>query len=103
MIVSVTELKEQLNQTLSVDDTLIGRKIAAAQNHIERLLGVDIEATYGGAGQDPIPDALKEAVSLLAAHWYENREASVIGLSTATIPFGVHELVREYREFSYGV
>lgn len=104
MVVTVAELKEQLNLTADLgtaDDALLGRKIAAAQDHVERLLGFKIEATYGGTGQDPIPPALVEAVSQLAAHWYENREASSPTAMT-TVPFGVQEIVREYREWSFG-
>lgn len=103
-IVTVAELKEQLNIMAdlgTLDDALLGRKIAAAQNHLERLLGFGIEATYGGAGQDPIPPALVEAVSQLAAHWYETREASS-PTTLQTIPFGVQEIVAEFREWSFG-
>lgn len=102
-IVTVPELKEQLNITDDLgtaDDALLGRKIAAAQNHVERLLGFKFATTYGGTDQDPIPPALIEAVSQLAAHWYENREASS-PTTLQTIPFGVQEIVREYRGWSF--
>lgn len=103
-IVTVAELKEQLNLTDDLgtaDDALLGRKIFAAQDHIERQLGFKIEARYGGEGQDPIPASLVEAVSLLAAHWYENREASLIGVNGYALPFGVQEIVDGYREYSF--
>ena len=104
MIVTTAELKEQLNLTDDLgagDDALIGRKIAAAQDHIERLLGFKIEETYGGTDQAPVPPALVEAVCQLASHWYENREASLVGVTGQTIPFGVMEIVAEYREYSF--
>jgi Phage gp6-like head-tail connector protein len=101
MIVTLDELKSQLNQTLDVDDTLITSKILAAQQHIERLLGFGIEATYGGSGQSPIPDDLKEAVMQLAAWWYEQRETALVGVSSQSVPFGVTEIVQEYRSFTY--
>lgn len=104
-IVTVDVLKEQLNFSADLgtaDDALIARKIAAAQNHIERLLGFKIEDTYGGPDQDPVPPALVEAVCELAAHWFENREASVVGVSASDIPFGVWEIVAEYRNYSFG-
>lgn len=104
-IVTVDQLKEQLNLTADLgtgDDALLGRKIEAAQDHLERLLGFKIAATYGGTGQDPIPPALVEAVCQLAAHWYENREGTVVGATAQTLPFGLSDIVREYREWSFG-
>lgn len=105
MIVDVAILKQQLNATGipgTDDDALIERKIEAAQNHIERLLGFKIEETYGGTDQDEIPPALVEAVCQLAAHWYENREATLVGVSAQELPFGVWQIVNEFREYSFG-
>lgn len=105
MIISLMELKQQLNLTPDLgtdDDALLERKIAAAQNHVERLLGFEIEERYGSTGQEAIPSALVEAVSQLAAHWFENREATLVGVSAQEIPFGVWSVVNEYREFSFG-
>lgn len=104
-IVTVAELKEQLNLTADFgtgDDALLGRKIAAAQGHVERLLGFKIEDTYGGEGQEEIPPALAEAVCQLAAHWYEQREAAIAGVAMMAIPFGVEQIVNEYREWTFG-
>jgi hypothetical protein len=70
MIVTVDQMKDQLNVLSSDDDEIIERKIAAAQSHIERLLGFKIEETYGGTDQEEIPPALVEAVCQLAAHWF---------------------------------
>ncbi|EPX85382.1 head-tail connector protein [Salipiger mucosus] len=101
-IVTVSEIKEQLSFTDdigSVDDPLLQRKLDAAQNHVERLLGFKIEETFGGEDQDPVPPALIEAVSQLAAWWYEQREAA--GDGAREIPFGVREIVTEYREFTF--
>lgn len=101
-IVTLDQVKAQLAFTDDLgatDDPLLNRKIAAAQNHIERLLGFGIEATFGGAGQDPVPPALVEAVCQLAAWWYENREAATD--KAAELPFGVREIVQEYRGFTF--
>ncbi len=104
MILTVAQLKEQLNITAddNSDDAILGRKVAAAQDHVERLLGFKIAGRFGGDNQEPVPAALLEAVSQLAAHWYENREASVVGMSASALPFGVQDIVREYREYSFG-
>lgn len=100
MILTVEELKQQLNLTPDLgadDDALLGRKIAAAQGYIERLLGYAIETTY----PDAVPAPLVEAVSQLAAHWYENREATLVGITGQDLPFGVWPIIAEYREFSF--
>jgi Phage gp6-like head-tail connector protein len=104
MIVTTEQIKEQLNITADLgtdDDALISRKISGAQDHIERLLGFKIEASYGGTGQDPIPPSLIEAVSQLAAHWYENREAVLVGVNASQLPLSVQEIVTEYRTWSF--
>lgn len=102
MIVTLDEIKQQLNQTLDVDDALIQRKAEAAQNHLENLLGFKIETRFGGQDQDPAPPVLKECVCLLAAHWYENREAALVGVNAQTLPHGVDAIVNEYRDWSWG-
>ncbi|WP_421360287.1 head-tail connector protein [Agrobacterium rosae] len=101
MIVTVPEMKAQLNLTGipgTDDDALIERKIMAAQDYIERLLGFKIETTY----PDGIPPSLVEAVCQTAAHWYENREATLVGVSAQELPFGVWPIVNEFREYSFG-
>lgn len=103
-IITVDQLKEQLSLTPDVgddDDDLLARKIGAAQDYVERQLGFKIEAVYGGADQEPVPAALVEAVSQLAAHWYENREATLIGVNAYALPFSVQEIVDSYREYSF--
>ena len=101
-ILTLDQLKEQLSFTDdigSVDDALLQRKLDAAQNHVERLLGLKIEETFGGEDQDPIPPALVEAVSQLAAWWYEQREAADEAMRE--VPFGVSQIVNEYREWTF--
>lgn len=101
-IVTLNQLKEQLAFTDdigAVDDALLTRKLDAAQNQVERLLGFKIEETFGGVDQDPVPPALVEAVSQLAAWWYEQREAA--GDGAREVPFGVREIITEYREFTF--
>lgn len=103
-ILTLGELKEHLAFTDdigSADDALLARLIDAAQNHIERLLGFKIEDTFGGEDQDPVPPALVEAVSMLAAWWYEQRETAITGTIVNTVPFNVQEIVTEYREFTF--
>lgn len=102
-IVSLDEILEQLAMagasTATLDSIMLYRKIWAAQNHIERLLGFRIQDRFGGEGQEEIPPVLIEAVSQLAAWWYEQREAASEGAKE--VPFGVAEIVTGYREWTF--
>lgn len=101
MIVDLVTVKQQLGVTLDIDDSMIARKIEAAQNHIERMLGYKIEEKFGSIDQDDIPPSLMEAVCQLAAHWYENREATIVGVSAQNLPLGVQDIIREYRCWTF--
>jgi hypothetical protein len=92
--------KEHLNVTIDDDDAQIARLIAAAKAHVERQLG------YALDDPDELPDGppedLMQAILLLVGHWYENREASVIGVIPASVPFGLDEIIREHRTYTFG-
>ena len=95
-IVTLEDVKAHLGVTLDEDDTLIQNKIDAAQASIEQLLGYEIEVRFETAPAD-----LKEAVRQLAAHYFENREASVVGVSVALLPLGIKSIVQNRRDW-YG-
>lgn len=101
-IVSLKELQAQAGFT---DDTpgedllLLQQKGDAAQNHVERLLGFRIDTMFGGPDLPPVPEALKECVLQLACWWFENREAAAD--RERLLPFGVHEIVNEYRGWTF--
>lgn len=105
MIVDLAIVKAQLNITFSTDDALLEHKIAAAQAHIETLLGFKIEERFPPTEAEPpvatVPADLKEAVCLLAAHWYVNREATLIGVTAEELPFGVWAIINEYRAYRF--
>ena len=101
-ILSINDLSEHLSLTGdegNSDLVMLARLIDSAQGHIERLLGYQIEAQFGGVDQSPIPPSLVQAVKMLAAHWYDQREAAGEGMKA--VPFGVTEIVNEYREFTF--
>jgi len=71
---------------------IVGRPIPALppDGHFE----VDFTVGYGSTAE-AIPDDLRHAVTLLAAHFYENREATT---DTRTpLPFGVGSLLAPHR------
>lgn len=94
-VIAVSDLKAHLNVTTEADDTLIGDKIAAAEGWIAAFTGADWPPT------DPVAEPLKEAIRQLAAHLYENREASLVGVTAQTLPFGLLDLLAPYRAWAF--
>lgn len=101
MAVTLIDLKAHCNVTDSNDDAVLTTYLAAAQAHVERLLGFSLYDPVEFPGLTP-PD-LNLAVMQLAADWYENREASISGTIIGPIPFGVREIVNEYRTYTFGL
>ena len=61
-------------------------------------VSVSMHCGYG-ATADAVPMALRLAVMMLAAHFYEHREAAVVGngLSVNELPLGVQRLIAPFR------
>src|SRR5690606_10215459 len=85
-IVTIDDFKANSRIEHDDEDDLIEGKIAAAQSQIESWLGFNIVARYSNDSPAEIPADLKQAVLALAAHLYEVREASIIGVSIMTVP-----------------
>ncbi len=101
MALALADIKAHCNVVADDDDIVLTRLLAAAIAHIERLLGfgiADADEFPGGTPAD-----LELAVLQLAADWYENREATLVGITGRPIPFGVQEIVGEYRRYTFGV
>jgi uncharacterized phage protein (predicted DNA packaging) len=96
---TLDDLKSHCNVTVSFDDAVLTRLLAAATAHVERLLGFkldDEDELPAGAPAD-----LELAILQLAAHWYENREAVTLGVNAAPLPMGVADVVNEYRKYTF--
>jgi uncharacterized phiE125 gp8 family phage protein len=61
-----------------------------------RLAGIAIDFTAGHAAAAEVPAPLKQAILLLAAHWFENREPVPLG-AKAELPAMVAALIAPYR------
>jgi len=94
-VVELADLKGHLNIIDDMDDDLIAGKIAAAEGWIAAFTGADWPPA------NPVPDALKEAIRQLAAHLYENREASLVGVTAQQLPFGLLDLLAPYRAWAF--
>lgn len=101
MALNLDTLKVHCNVSGTDDDAVLSRLLSAATRHVERVLGyaIDDEEQF----PDGTPEDLDQAVYLLSAHWYENREASLVAVSAAPLPMGVSAILNEYRNFTFGV
>lgn len=61
-------------------------------------LGIEIQfaAGFGPTAAD-VPAPLRQAILLLVAHWYENREPAAAGTPAVTLPQAIAGLVEPYR------
>ncbi len=67
-------------------------------------INVRFKAGYGDAASK-VPQSIKQAILMLAAHWYENREAVVVGRTAqiaVEIMFAVDALLANYRVSQHG-
>lgn len=91
MEISLADVKAELRITHNFEDALITRKIAAAKDYIEEIIGCKLESIEGGA-----PAGLIEAWVKLTVHFYEWRGAAIDG-SMAAMPNSFDDLLRTYR------
>jgi uncharacterized phiE125 gp8 family phage protein len=54
-----------------------------------------------GDDSDSVPDALRQAILLLTAHWFENRVSVVIGANVTSLPFGIDCLIAPWKVWSF--
>lgn len=93
MTITLDDLKSQLNIDGTDDDVLLQGKLDTATAFIETFTGAPMGLTP--------PAPLLEAVRQLAAHLYENREATLIGITVRELPFGLFDLLTPYRAWSF--
>lgn len=87
--VDVSDLRGQLNLEGDLDNALLAQKIEAAEAYCAGFIGAPIP--------DPTPAAICQAVLMLAAYWYEMREAATTGGNAYAVPFGTQELLQAHR------
>lgn len=78
-------------------DALLVATTAAKPAETMTTAGIVVTFVTGyGASGAAVPAPLVQAVRLLAAHLYENREATSIDATVTALPFGVDMLLRPY-------
>jgi uncharacterized phiE125 gp8 family phage protein len=73
-----------------------GTGIAPASHLAANGIEIDFVAGYGDEPSD-VPQPIRQALLLLTAHWYENREPVEIGAAATVIPGTISELLSPYR------
>jgi uncharacterized phage protein (predicted DNA packaging) len=94
MAISLEDMKAHLRVTVSDDDVIIADKLATAAEWIAKYTGIPSDSAT--------PKPVNEAIRQLAAHLYANREASLVGATAQSLPFGVLELLTPYTPFVCG-
>ena len=97
MIITLEDAKAHLKVTIADDDALITGKIEAAEAFIDRWLPEDGKL----ANMAPVPGDLKEAIRQLVGHLYENREATLVGISADELPLGFWDILNQYRAWTF--
>ena len=98
-IITVADAKQHCNITTDADDALIADKIAAAEAWIGQFIGTALDDAE--AFPDGTPEPLKEAIRQLVAHLYENREATLVGMTMVDVSPGLFDLMAPYRAWAF--
>ncbi len=93
-MIEVYQAKAHLRVTDTVDDVLIGEQLAAAKAFVSAYTGADVDL-------DGTPAPVRQAVLMLTAHLYENRETTLIGIQAQALPFGFLDLLSNYRAWAW--
>tara|TARA_R110002074_G_C12426503_1_gene656426 strand:- start:621 stop:1184 length:564 start_codon:yes stop_codon:yes gene_type:complete len=62
-----------------------------------RVGGIHIDFTAGYGEASAVPAPLRQAILLLAAHWFEHREPVSLGDTAGELPLSVSALIAPYR------
>jgi len=94
-------------QTISVDDyqvdtdSLFGRIMPeknatwpTVQSQRFNAVEIQFDAGFGDAGSD-VPQGIRQAILLTVGHWYENREAVIVGTTASELPLSVQSLLNQ--------
>jgi uncharacterized phiE125 gp8 family phage protein len=73
-----------------------GHGAVSAAGMVANGIEIDFAAGHGDEPTD-VPQPIRQALLLLVAHWYENREPVEIGATATSIPAGVSDLLMPYR------
>ncbi len=76
----------------------IARHATAALVPGRRVAGIAVDFTAGfGDSADDVPAPIRQALLMLVAHWYENREPPTPRMVPPVVPDQISDLLRSYR------
>jgi uncharacterized phage protein (predicted DNA packaging) len=93
-MITLDDIKAHLNLTTDQDDALLTDKLAAATDWVANYTGIPADSTTMSA-------SVNEAVRQLTAHLYENREATLVGITAQQLPFGFLDLLANERQWVF--
>jgi len=94
MALTIDDAKAHLNVTTTFDDALITSKLEAAKEFVAEYTGIPVDS-------NGTPAPVDEAILILTAQLYDNREITTQGLSAQVLPFGFLDLLAPYRQWSF--
>lgn len=62
-----------------------------------QMNAVTVTYVAGYASAAAVPGPIRRAIAMLAAHWYENREAVLVGASAAEMPMQVRDMLMPWK------
>jgi uncharacterized phiE125 gp8 family phage protein len=62
---------------------------------------VAIAYVCGYGDEESVPEAIKTAIKLIANHWYENREAVIVGTGASEVPMSAKVQLDAYRTLTF--
>ncbi len=66
----------------------------STRSSVPNTVTIEYVAGYGDASD--VPNTIKQAMLMMIAHWFENRETTITGTTAAVVPFGVDSLLMPY-------
>lgn len=100
MLITLDLIKQHCRIDSDDEDALLELYENAAQQHIEKQLDRKLfadEVPEDVANGLVINSAIKQAMLMTIAHWYEHRESVVIGVVSKEIEEGTWRLIQPYR------
>jgi hypothetical protein len=98
-LLTTEDAKKHLNVTHSFDDALIAAKLVAATDWVASYTSLEIPADPSDSEEDQVEVSARvnEAILLLVAHLYNNRETVLVGVVAQELPFGLLDMLADYR------
>ena len=96
MYIDLQTLKEHLKIDVDIEDNYLVTLIEAAEDAVKNHIGVDLG--YYVARDGGLPPALEQAVLLMVANLYNNRE-SIAYTSVYSIPMSLDYLLAQFKKY----